>query len=208
MSKLSNLTFIVATFILCFGCEKAKHSDYSQAFFVVKTTQGEPKSIDLSKSVVKWRGTKLMGTGSHEGIVRFKTGRLLFSGNKLTGGELIVDMKSIYNTDIPLSDPEPRKNITTHLNSDFETNIFPDASFVINKVIYVDDNHMEISGNLTIKSISNPITVKAESSKDQTEYKTEFVFNRFDWKVGENGTWLEKKLVDAEVKLSVDLYVK
>lgn len=91
-------------------------------------------SVNIKKSVVEWKGTKLLRTGKHEGIVSFKDGQMSFSNGKLVGGKFVVDMKSIYITDIPKSDPEPRKNLTTHLNKDFETKIFPIASFTITSV--------------------------------------------------------------------------
>lgn len=207
VGRLSNsLILVLLAASLSLGWVKIRHANKKQVDPVSHRTQSDERSIDLSKSVVKWRGTKLMGTGSHEGIVRFKAGKLVFSENQLTGGEFIVDMKSIYITDIPLSDPVPRKNLTTHLNSDFDTGHFPVSSFIITRVRHVDGS-IDVSGELKIMSISKTITIRATANQDQTEFKSEFVFNRFDWKIGENGSWLEKRLVDAEVKLWVEIYL-
>ena len=156
--------------------------------------------IDTEKSYIKWRGTKLIGS-AHEGTVKFKSGYLGFSQDTLAGGAFIADMATIYNTDIPLSDPVPRKNLTKHLNEDFETSKYPESSFIITHVMRLQSGKYEISGNLTIKGITHGITIEAE--EEQNGYTAQFVIDRFDWKIGESGSWLEKKIVDAEIELEV-----
>lgn len=167
--------------------------------------QGEWIPINLSASTVQWKGTKLLGTGSHEGTVKFEKGVLLFSENDLAGGQFRVDMTSIYNTDIPLHDPVPRKNLTTHLNSDLETKSFPTSHFDITKVQVTANSVFKIRGDLTIKGITRSITLDAHEVKPRKEYHAQFTFDRFDWNIGENGSWLERKLVDKEVTLTVTI---
>ena len=162
-------------------------------------------SIDITQSVVKWKGNKLLGTGSHEGTVKFKSGELHFSENQLAGGKFTVDMKSIYNTDIPLSDPVPRRNITTHLNSDFETEQFPTASFAITQVSKMPNSQFQITGELNIKGVTNAIMIMATEEKHRKNYTSSITFNRHDWKIGESGSWLEQKVVDDEVTIEVNL---
>lgn len=161
--------------------------------------------IDLKKSVVKWKGTKLKRTGKHEGTVRFKQGKMFFSKGNLVGGELIVDMLSIYNTDIPKSEPVPRKKLTEHLNNDLETEKFPTASFKITSVEKSTAEVYKITGNMTIKGISKSISVPLKETTRGKDYFSIFTFDRFIWKIGENGSWLEKKVVDANVTLKVEI---
>lgn len=188
------------------GCAGRDNKNAAPASLVPSIVPGtihptEKTQINLAKSIVKWKGTKLMGAGSHSGTVKFKSGHLLYSNGQLAGGQFEVDMTSIYNTDIPLSDPVPRKNITFHLNSDFETNQYPTSRFIITGV-QKRDGVFTIEGTLIIKGIENKITFKAVKSSDNV-YSAEFSFNRFDWEIGENGTWLEKKLVDPLIHLNV-----
>ena len=160
-------------------------------------------SINTDKSIVKWKGTKLMHTGKHEGTVNFKSGKIMFSNGNIIGGEFVVDMTSIYNTDMPLSEPIPRKNITTHLNKDFETRIFPIATFTITHVKENTPRAYLVTGDMIIKGISKPIIITLKEIEREKEYFSTFTFNRFLWKIGESGSWLEKKLVDEDITLQV-----
>lgn len=202
------LLLLMAFFISC--GDNSSVNEKSVSATTIKTIQindqgqTEKVLININASKVAWKGTKLMGTGSHSGTVSFKDGYLLFSGNELTGGELTVDMSSIYITDIPLSDPIPRKNITTHLNIDFETDVFPTSVFRITSVSRKPD-YYAIEGELKIKGITRPISIKAREVKRKVYYISEFTFDRFDWKIGENGSWLEKKLVDSDISLKVTI---
>jgi polyisoprenoid-binding protein YceI len=162
--------------------------------------------IDLEDSVIRWRGTKLFRTGSHEGTVNLSDGYLLFKGDRLVGGKCTADMKSIYVTDIPLSDPVPRRNLTTHLHSDFETDRFPVAVFEISKVEYGGSHPLSITGKMTIKGMTRELVMPIVVGEDGKTYSTEFIIDRSDFNIGENGSWLEKKLVDAEFVLQVSIF--
>ncbi|MEQ8906860.1 YceI family protein [Ekhidna sp.] len=166
---------------------------------------GERVDIDLEKSIIKWRGTKLMGAGSHEGTVKFKSGYLTFSNKKLEGGQFVANMKSIYNTDIPLSDSIPRKNLTKHLNSDFNTKEYPESTFKIVGVKEMNNGKVEIVGDMTIMGISNPLEFISTMNGDF--FSAEIQIDRSEWKIGEQGSWLEQKLVDSDFKIKVELYL-
>lgn len=58
---------------------------------------------------------------------------------------------------------------------------------------------------MAIKGISKSITVTLNEIKEKKEYYSTFTFDRFLWKIGENGSWLEKKLVDADVTLKIKI---
>ena len=206
---------IIIAGILTTGCDEgrlgAEQNAEQKGFVPVKAQEPTPKpdslsrtSIDLDKSVVKWKGTKMLGTGSHEGTVKFSQGELLLSDGKLAGGRFVVDMASIYITDIPLSDPVPRRNLTSHLNSDFETGLFPEATFDITAVEAHGATY-QITGALTIKGVANTITLTATEAPGGTCFTAKFSFDRHLWDIGENGSWLEQKLVDAEVFLEISI---
>ncbi|WP_057937070.1 YceI family protein [Algoriphagus resistens] len=71
--------------------------------------------VDLTRSKIFWKGTKMYGLGKHEGEIEIQGGFLLIENNRITGGEMDVNMQNICVTDIPKSDPIPLKNLTDHL---------------------------------------------------------------------------------------------
>ena len=169
------------------------------------------KSIDIEKSTVQWRGTKLMRTRSHEGEISIKEGLLLFENDKLVGGYIISNMKSIWVTDIPAHDTIPIKSLISHLNTDFDTQSYPTSRFEIIRVEDVTKSRLRVSGNLTIKNVTKYISVTAEIRKLKTNdysFNTNFIIDRFDWNIGIDGSWLERKLVDNEIELSIGLVTK
>lgn len=208
-----NRAIILLVIITLIGCKDHSVSDHlnlKDHFTELDTAKHsfintEDFIVDTNKSIVEWRGTKLRRTGKHEGTVKFLSGKMLFSNGKLYGGQFVVDMKSIYITDIPLSDPVPRKNITNHLNIDFQTSLFQTSSFAINKIIENNNDSYTVKGEMTIMDISRPITIILKEIKQEKEYFSTFTFDRFQWKIGENGSWLEKKLVDADITLKVKI---
>lgn len=110
--------------------------------------------VDLEKSALTWTGKKL--TGSHSGSINLKSGTLAFSGKKLIEGGFIIDMNSI-------KDADKSEGLEKHLKADdfFGTDKFPTSSFVIKKITNTNANTVNITGNLTIKGVSNSITFPA-----------------------------------------------
>lgn len=159
--------------------------------------------IDPGKSLVAWKGTKLKKTGQHQGTVKFSGGELLFESGKLQGGHFEVDLRTIYITDIPLSEPVPRQNLTRHLNEDFETGRFPRAKFTLTRPPVKQGKTYTVTGNMLIKGITQPLTIEVEERQPQQVYEASFTINRLHWGIGKNRSWLQKKLVDAEVELKV-----
>jgi len=113
------------------------------------------KEIKTDKSSVTWKGYKV--TGSHEGEISIKSGYLNFNEGELTGGEFTIDMTSIVNTDL---EGEYKGKLEGHLKSDdfFGVEEFPTAKLVFNKVKNTGKNVYEVSGDLTIKDQTQPVT--------------------------------------------------
>ena len=159
--------------------------------------------IDTQRSVIRWKGTKFMYTRFHEGTIRFKSGELVFSGNDITGGQMIVDMTTIEITDIPAHEPVPRNNLKNHLESDFEIKRFPTASLSIKSSTTPDS----LCGDLTIKGITREVCFHPAQTKTKS-WITRLTIRRADFAIGEQGSWLEKRLVDQEIELTVEVYIK
>lgn len=200
--------------LLLAACTAETEYDYSDLPPVNSTSvlseSGEFRTVpvDVHRSKVEWRGTKVLGTGKHEGTVALLEGQLLMSGNRIAGGYFAVDMTSIYITDIPNHERKARRNLTSHLHSEFATKMFPTANFTIRDVEKTDNITYQLSGDLAIRGITKSITVTAVESGKGDRFTSEFSFNRFDWNIGEDGTWLERRLVDADIHLKVLLFTE
>lgn len=133
------------------------------AFSLTTAVMAETKKVDVNKSKVEWTGKKL--TGSHNGTINIKDGSLEVDNGKLTGGKVVMDMSSIK--DVDLTDAESNAKLTGHLKSDdfFGVATYPTSTLEITKVEGASPNYT-ITGNLTIKGKTNPVTFKATSSKE------------------------------------------
>lgn len=110
--------------------------------------------VDTEKSVISWVGKKF--AGSHNGTLKLKSGTLSFNGKKLTKGGFVIDMPTI-------KDADNNANLENHLKADdfFGVEKFPTAAFVITKVVNDGTSEAIVTGNLTLKGITSPITFKA-----------------------------------------------
>ena len=207
MFRVMNRVLGFAIIIHLMACHSPREKPANMPAAIVPADAKEQiRYIDLERSSIKWTGTKLLGAGSHTGTLQVKSGFLSFHGNDLSGGHVIADMASLFITDIPLSDPVPRKNLTRHLNQDLEISEYPEAVFKFNSVSR-NGNNYQLTGALTIKGVTNEISVEANYIAESDLFITDFNIDRFRWGIGENGSWLERKLVDAGVAISVTLKV-
>lgn len=165
--------------------------------------------VSTTESVVEWTGKKL--TGEHYGNISITEGALRFSGKAFTGGAFVFDMNSITCTDI--TDEKSNKRLVDHLKSDdfFSVRTYPTAKFVITSVKKKESDNYDITGNLTIKNITNPVHFPAtlfQKNKKVTASAT-IVFDRskYDVKFGSQSFFdnLGDKLVYDDVELKVTL---
>lgn len=109
--------------------------------------------IDASKSKVIWTGYAEAGGYAPEGTLMLSNGSFAMVNNKITSGEFEFDMKTIS---------QENKDLEKHLKNEdfFDVEKFPKAFFKITKI-----STNQVSGILTIKEISKPITFPIEISK-------------------------------------------
>ena len=121
---------------------------------VAKTTT---YNIDVDKSVLTWNGKKV--TGEHTGPVKAEKGYLTLSGNQLIGGVVAIDLRTMTSTDLK-DNKEYHDKLINHLKSDdfFSVAKHPVATFKITKVKATAGNVADVTGDLTIKGITNPVT--------------------------------------------------
>lgn len=111
------------------------------------------------KSELKWTAKKV--TGSHFGFVKIKDGQLQADGTTIKGGKFEIDLTTIKVED--LKDPEYNGKLLGHLKSDdfFSVDKFPSSTLEISSAKSKGGDQYELSGNLIIKGISNPISFPA-----------------------------------------------
>jgi len=180
-------------------------------------TKGTAYKVQPQLSTLGWLAKKV--TGQHNGSVQFKEGSVLVDGNQITGGTFVVDMKSIKVED--LTDAGYNAKLVGHLNSDdfFSVDKNPTATFVITKVAPIkgaaaDANNATITGNLTIKGITKPVTFPAKvgvkdgvaaasgtATIDRTQFDIRYGSKSFFESIGD-------KAIDNDFALSFNVIAK
>ena len=165
--------------------------------FSFKGVDVEKKEVKTDQSKVVWKGYKV--TGSHEGNISLKSGSLMFSDNKLSGGEFVMDMTSMTVTDL---EGESKGKLEGHLKSDdfFGIEKYSTATLVFNEVKSTGKNSYSVTGDLTIKGKTSPVTFsisiygnKATASLkvDRTKYDIKYGSSSFfDDLKDKNGFWI------------------
>lgn len=164
----------------------------------------ETKEIKTDESKVVWKGYKV--TGSHEGTIAIQSGNLVFEEDKLVGGEFVIDMTTINSTDLQ---GEYKGKLDGHLKSDdfFGVTNHPTASLVFKEVTASGKNAYTVSGDLTIKGKTNPITfvISIYGNKATTSLKVDRT--KYDVKYGSTSFFdgLKDKAIYDEFDLVADL---
>lgn len=169
--------------------------------------------VDTQKSVMNWNGKKV--TGEHSGTVKLSDGMMMVDGGKLTGGTFNFDMNSIVCTD--LTDPGYNAKFIGHMKSDefFNTTKFPTSTFKVTKVTPKGGDVYDITGNMTIKGITNAVTFPAtvkmtansitadgKATLDRTKYDIRYGSKSFFENIGDKAIYddftVEMKLVASK----------
>lgn len=169
-------------------------------------------TIDVHKSKIEWIGKKL--TGEHTGDIKLTSGFLTYEGETLKGGTFIIDMSSMTNKDLSKSSAV---NLLGQLKSDdfFAVDKYPTAKFVITSVKNIDIENVNITGDLTIKGITKPISFTAVIRKrgnilvavanavkvDRAKYNIRYGSKSFFADIGD-------KAIDDEFELNITLLAR
>ena len=166
---------------------------------------GEKKEVKVSESKVTWKGYKV--TGSHDGNIDLKSGHLEMKGKKLVGGEFVVDMTSIVVTDLEAG--KGKEKLEGHLKSaDFfgvESN--PTSKLVFTSVKPMNDNSYTVTGDLTIKGITKPVTLVVSMFENKASATLKIDRTKYDIKYGSGSFFdnLGDKAIYDDFDLVVDL---
>jgi len=162
------------------------------------------KEVKVETSSVTWKGYKV--TGSHTGSIALKEGSLEFKDEKLVGGEFTIDMTSVENTDM---EGEYKAKLEGHLKSDdfFGVENHPTAKLVFNKVKSTGKNSYEVTGDLTIKGKTNPVTFDISIYGNKATANLKIDRTKFDVRYGSTSFFdnLQDKAIYDEFDLITDL---
>lgn len=164
----------------------------------------EKKKVNTETSKVTWKAYKV--TGSHYGSIALQEGALVFDGDQLTGGEFTVDMTTISTEDL---EGDSKGKLDGHLNSAdfFDTANHTTSSLKFTDVKSTGKNSYEVTGDLTIKGITKPVTfdVSVYGSKATATMKVDRT--NYDVKYGSASFFddLKDKAIYDEFDLVVDL---
>lgn len=180
------LAGLIATVLLAGNAIAVPNPGKAIAVKPVVTTKATNYKVDAGKSTINWDAKKV--TGEHMGTVKFKDGALTFDGTKLTGGQFSFDMNSIVCTD--LTDAGYNAKLIGHLKSPdfFDTAKHPVSMFKITKVTPKGANAYEVTGDMTIKGITNPVTfpvtVKQNGAMVEADGKVRLDRTKYDIRYG------------------------
>lgn len=165
--------------------------------------------VDVQKSVIAWNGKKV--TGEHSGNIKLNGGTLTAAGSSISKGSFSINMNTITCTDLQ---GEWAEKLVGHLKADdfFGVEKFPTSNFVITKVTPAINGSATVSGNLTIKGITKPITFPASVAVngntltatakgvkvDRTKYDIRYGSKSFFDSIGD-------KAIDDEFTLDITL---
>ena len=173
---------------------------------------GASYNFDAKSSEIKWLGKKV--SGSHDGIVKLKSGVMTLEKSKASG-TFEIDMTTI--TDLDMSGKWKEK-LENHLKSEDFFNVakYPTSTFNLNKVDSLGSGKYKFYGDLTIKGIKKPVQFPATFAKNgaKSSLKAKFTINRLDWDVKYNsGKFFDvKKLGDKmiydDIEIELNLHTK
>lgn len=168
--------------------------------------------VDTAASKIVWVGKKV--TGQHTGEIKLASGTLSADGKKLVAGNFLIDMTTMTCTDL---DATSGGKLLGHLNSDdfFSTAKNKTAQFKITNVSAESAGSVNITGDLTIKGITNKITFPASVQQkggvivavakgvkvDRTKFDIKYGSKSFFASIGD-------KAINDDFELDINLVAK
>jgi len=213
---LAVILFTAISFTSCKENDKKTDATETEAA-ATATESAQEYAIDIAASKITWMGSK--PTGSHNGTIAMSSGMVYALGSDLQSGNFTINMNSI--TDLSL-DAGMKENLEAHLKGTvegkegdfFNVTKYPTAKFELTGVAGESGN-ITVSGNLTIKDKTNPVSFPATISfpEDKIFLKSEtFTIDRTKWGVnyGSKNIFdnLGDKFINDEIELTIELHGK
>lgn len=208
-NKLSTTYLILIIAPLFFGChgpvKEENKNNVSASSLSLHVGNEKYVVIDTKESVVTWKGSSVKG--EHEGYAYISKGELMIENGQLMGGTVEIDMSKIegpgHGSD---------NNLINHLKGPdfFDVKKFPFSTIVITKVAAINVEDKEITGNLTIKGITHPVTFPAgiEVRDGIVKANAKMIIDRTDWDVRYNSGKFFDNLKDQAISDDIEFNIK
>ncbi|RBL93867.1 YceI family protein [Chitinophaga flava] len=197
------------------ACEQAPKADKASATNAqtVGTATGHAYLADTATSVVEWIGTK--PTGKHHGTLRLVGGAVYIKDTLITGGQLVINMHSLQDVDLR-ADTAMKNKLERELKSDaffnverYSTAVFEITAIksyhpVVGEEVELKDATHLISGNLTLKGITENISFPAriQLNNDELVATANFNIDRTLWGINYRADKsLQDKLINSQVNI-------
>ncbi len=199
-------SIIILTLI---GCVK-KNETKDIKVCNTSSTYLEKGSYDIinTESELKWIGKEL-STDTHTGTLALKKGKIDVNANGVINGEVEIDMTTIIVTDMQ---GKWGKKLEGHLKSPdfFGVEKYPNAFITFQSdENTIKNNQINLTGELTIKDITHPISFTAEllQKKPTLKAKASMSFDRSKYDVRfRSGKFFENlgdKLILDDIEVDV-----
>ena len=120
--------------------------------------------VNVDRSEIGWVGKSI--DDAHRGKIQLDSARVEVQDGSVRSIMVVADMRSISVEDI--TDPEGNREFVDHIaNADFfEVDKYPTARFVSTSVERAADGTYAVTGDLTIKAVTRPVSFTATPSAD------------------------------------------
>lgn len=214
------ILYSVAACIAIAACDNTPKGDNATITEEQKASEvkGQTFVVDTANSSIRFIGN---GVGkNHPGKFKISSGTVAISGNEITGGNFVIDVKSL---DLEQKGDMYDNKLRPHLLSGdfFDADKFSTAKFEITHVEPYKPNdkdtsivrgaNFNVSGNLTIKDVTKNITFPAHVDLDAVtlKAKADFDIDRTQWKMNYgNDKTLGDKFISEKVNIELDLQAK
>jgi len=187
---------------------KSKKTDKS-------TATAETYKLDTSASTIEWKGIKKVGS-FHVGGIKVQSGEIIVENNLIKSGQVVVDMKTITNTD--LTDKTFNAKLVGHLSNEdfFNVEKNPTSTFKLTSATAgKNKDEMIIKGELTMIGATQPIefpaTVKFDKGTATGQGTLKIDRTKWGLKYGSGNFFKElagDKIINDEFELTLKLVAK
>ena len=207
-NKLSTTYMILIIAPLFFGCRGPVKEENKNNASASSLTLGQKYIIDMKESVVTWKGSMLLASEEeHTGYVYISKGELMIEKGQLVGGTVEIDMNTIE-----YKDKENKNTPVKHLKSPdyFDVEKFPISTIAITRVASVSGKTINVTGNLTIKGVTHPVTfpAKIEVKDGILKANGKLVIDRTDWGIRYRSGKFYDILADEIVSDDIEFHMK
>lgn len=203
------ILIIISSFFGCRGPVKEENKNNASASLISREHIGNDKYaiIDTKKSAVKWKGSMQIGSNSHTGYVYISKGELMVENGQLLGGTAEIDMNTIED-----EKHSSDNGLINHLKDPdfFDVKKFPFSTIVFTKVTSINTENKKVTGNLTIKGITHPVTfpVKIEVKNGIVKMNSKLVIDRTKWGILYQSGKFYDLLADQTMSDSIEFDIK